>query len=636
MVGDVAEAARVDRLQRALEGTDLGLVVIDGRRRIRLTNEWLKSILKIPEELLKTNADFAEALRFCHERGDFDTPEGVPPIDPLIGQLTSEQTLSRTLTGPNSTPILFRHQHVGGEEFLLTFRDISSRHATELALQDSERRLLDFAEASADWFWEMDENYRYTWFSDNYERNFGIEARSRYKKSRFELTAEWADEDGEAKHLACLEQRLPFRNVISRPLLDDDRIVWIRASGAPFYDESGNFKGYRGVSSDITEEIAFRERARSDSERIATAMDGLRESMALFDGQDRLIFCNEAFRELNNQIADIIVSGVTFEEILRANIGKSYVRDSNDDPEAYVQRRLREFHKPESPVDLELRNGSWVRATVQILDNGERVLTVNDITGLKQAEADLRAAKEQAEQANRAKSMFLANMSHELRTPLNAISGFSEIIRQELFGPLGDPHYGEYAQDIHASGQHLLAIINDILDLARIEEGQDKLEDSEQSIAEVINACMPLVRGRATTARVQIGLEIEKDLPRVVLDLRRTKQILINLLSNSIKFTEPGGNITIAAAKSDDGGMVVTVRDSGIGMRPEDIRKALEPFGQIDSSLARRYEGTGLGLSLARQLTEAHGGRLEIDSDLGVGTTVRILLPPDRLVGYGQ
>jgi signal transduction histidine kinase len=279
-----------------------------------------------------------------------------------------------------------------------------------------------------------------------------------------------------------------------------------------------------------------------------------------------------------------------------------------------------------------LGDGSWVRINVQLLASGERVLAVSDITGLKRAEADLHAAKEQAEQASRAKSMFLANMSHELRTPLNAISGFSEIIQQELFGPLGDAHYGEYARDIHASGQHLLAIINDILDLSRIEEGQDELEESENTFAEVIQACLPLVRERAVAAKVRIELDIAADLPTVMLDLRRMKQILINLLSNAIKFTEAGGYVRVAASVEPSGDMIIAVSDSGIGMRPEDIPKALEPFGQIDSSLSRSYEGTGLGLSLARQLTEAHGGELQISSEPNIGTTVQIILPSYRVI----
>jgi signal transduction histidine kinase len=447
-----------------------------------------------------------------------------------------------------------------------------------------------------------------------------------------DLFAEWDDEDGAQQHQQYLDQRQSFRNEISRPRMANGQEIWLRASGSPFFDDAGVFRGYRGVACDVTEEIAFRQQATSDAERVAAALDGINETMALFDDQDRLIFCNQAFRELNFGIIETISPGVTFEELVRANVALGHFPDAKNQPEKFIQQRLQQFYEPDGPVDLEMGSGNWVRTTIQILANGERVLTENDITGLKRAEADLRAAKEQAEQANRAKSMFLANMSHELRTPLNAISGFSEIIEKELFGTLGDHRYAEYAQDIHASGQHLLAIINDILDLSRIEEGQDELDESEYAIGDVIEACMPLVRERAVAARIRIELDIAENLPPVMIDLRRIKQILINLLSNAIKFTESGGRVLVSASLKPAGAMEIMVKDTGIGMRAEDLPKAMEPFGQIDSSLARRYEGTGLGLSLAKQLTETHGGRLLVESEPGIGTTVRMLLPPDRLV----
>lgn len=632
MTSEAAAAKGIERLQRALDGVDQGLVLIDDECRIRTTNKLLNSYLCIPEELLERGADYTEVVRYCHERGDFAAAAEQLGIVELIAELRSHRAFGRNLNGPDARRLLFRYQPVGHDEFVLTYRDISARHSTVLSLRESERRLLDFAEAGSHWFWEMDENYCYTWFSDNFERRFGIRPGARYGKSRLDLIAEWAEKDGAAKHRQCLDRRQPFRNVIFRPKMAGDRVIWISASGSPHYDDKNEFRGYRGVSSDISEEVAFREQAKTDAERFASAMDGVNENIALFDDQDRLIFCNESYRDLNGRIRDIIKPGVTFDEILRANFEAGLVLNAIDDVEELSRLRLRQFHYPDGPVDFALRIGKWVRATVQILKNGERVLTLNDISGLKRAEADLRAAKEQAEQANHAKSMFLANMSHELRTPLNAISGFSEIISQELFGPLGDPHYSEYAQDIHASGQHLLAIINDILDLARIEEGQDTLEGSEHAIGDVIAACMPLVRERAAAGQIQIDLNIDAALPRVMLDLRRVKQVLLNLLSNSIKFTKPGGHIIVGAALGEEGDMVVAVKDTGIGMRPDDIPKALEPFGQIDSSLARRFEGTGLGLSLARQLTEAHGGRLVIDSEPNVGTTVQMILPRERFV----
>ncbi|MBL6951759.1 MAG: PAS-domain containing protein [Alphaproteobacteria bacterium] len=611
---------------------DLGLALIDDERRILWADAELGRCLALPPELLEIGRDFAEAVTFCHARGDYTATDASPSIAELIAELSIRQDLCREIAGPEGRQVQCRQLPIGEDNFLHIYRDVPNADAAAVALRESERRLHDFAEAGADWFWEMDENYNYTWFSDNFERSLGIKAGARYGQSRFDLIAEWADEDGEARHRQCLEQRKPFRNIISRPKTEDDRQFWLRASGAPFFDTEGNFRGYRGVSSDITEDIAFRERTKSDAERIATTMDGMNETMALFDDQNQLIFCNQAFRELNHQIIDIIAPGITFEELVRANADLGRFADGKDQAEAFVQQRLRQFQQPDGPVDIEFEGEIWVRSNIQLLENGERVLTVVDITGLRQAETDLRTAKDLAEQANRAKSMFLANMSHELRTPLNAISGFSEIIGQELFGPLGDPRYTEYAQDIHASGGHLLAIINDILDLSRIEEGQDELENSENAVGDILAACLPLVRERAAAAQIRIDLNIAEDLPRVIIDLRRIKQILINLLSNAIKFTELGGRITVGAAVDPDGNMEISVKDTGIGMRPEDISKAMEPFGQIDSSLARRYEGTGLGLSLAKQLTEAHGGRLLVDSQPDIGTTVRLVLPSERLV----
>ncbi len=577
--------------------------------------------------------DFAETLRFCHERGDFAGVEGCGSADELVTQSTMPRDWSLAPVWAQDRCLQLRGRPIAENRFLITYQDISTHQASAAAALDSDRRLLDFAEAGSGWFWEMDENYNYTWFSNNFSRSAGTKAESRYGRNRFDLIAEFADDNGEEIHRRTLSERKPFKDLITRPKFDDGKVLWFRTSGAPFYDQNNVFRGYRGVATDVTGEIAFRERAKTEGERIASAMDHLTETMALFDSQDRLVFCNEAFRALNRKIIDLIVPGVTFEEVIRANMQTGYFDGVvTAAPEEFIQQRLKQFHEPEGPVDMILGDGSWVRINVQLLASGERVLAVGDITGLKRAEADLHAAKEQAEQASRAKSMFLANMSHELRTPLNAISGFSEIIQQELFGPLGDAHYGEYARDIHASGQHLLAIINDILDLSRIEEGQDELEESENTFAEVIQACLPLVRERAVAAKVRIELDIAADLPTVMLDLRRMKQILINLLSNAIKFTEAGGYVRVAASVEPSGDMIIAVSDSGIGMRPEDIPKALEPFGQIDSSLSRSYEGTGLGLSLARQLTEAHGGELQISSEPNIGTTVQIILPSYRVI----
>jgi signal transduction histidine kinase len=245
---------------------------------------------------------------------------------------------------------------------------------------------------------------------------------------------------------------------------------------------------------------------------------------------------------------------------------------------------------------------------------------------------EFQLAKEEAETANRAKSEFLANMSHELRTPLNAVIGFSELMINRAFGDL-DERYAAYAGDINSSGVHLLAVINDILDISRIEAGDVELNEEAFYPIAVIESCADLIRDRAKEGEITLDLDLPEDLPPIEADQRKYKQILINLLSNAVKFTPPGGRVTVAAEITAFGGFKLHVTDTGIGMRPEDIPVALTPFRQVDNRLARTYEGTGLGLPLVKSLIELHDGTVSIESTLGAGTTVTVTLPPSRIRG---
>jgi signal transduction histidine kinase len=241
-------------------------------------------------------------------------------------------------------------------------------------------------------------------------------------------------------------------------------------------------------------------------------------------------------------------------------------------------------------------------------------------------------AKERAELANRSKSEFLANMSHELRTPLNAIIGFAELISGELKGPVGVPSYRDYASDIRDSGLHLLNIINDLLDLSKIEAGKAELHEEAVDMARIFKSCVTLVSERAGSAGITLSVGDIPNGMRVRADARMMKQILVNLLSNAIKFTKACGRVMLALRQDPDGGVAISVADTGIGIAAEDIARALAPFTQIDNALNRQFEGTGLGLPLTKSLVELHSGTLTIDSTPGAGTTVTVHLPARRVI----
>jgi signal transduction histidine kinase len=249
----------------------------------------------------------------------------------------------------------------------------------------------------------------------------------------------------------------------------------------------------------------------------------------------------------------------------------------------------------------------------------------------KKAEIMLLDALEQANVANRAKSEFLAAMSHELRTPLNAIIGFAEMMHQQLLGPLGDVRYVEYADAVHNSGQHLLEIINDVLDLAKIEAGKAEVLDEQVDAGQVVTAALRMIHDRAESGGVSIGSSIDPRIRGLIVDRRKLLQILVNLLSNAVKFTPSGGRVWVNGKLEDDGSLALDVSDTGIGMAESDIPRALSPFGQIDSALSRKFDGTGLGLPLTKRLVDLHGGTLDIVSAVGVGTTVTVRLPPERV-----
>ena len=305
-------------------------------------------------------------------------------------------------------------------------------------------------------------------------------------------------------------------------------------------------------------------------------------------------------------------------------------------PDEVIQRLRRGEIKgrTQSGTQFPLEGESYELADT-LGDGSEGALTImmmTDATERRRQERALRHAKESAEAANRAKTQFLANMSHELRTPLNAIIGFSEVISNKLFGELNQ-RYTDYAGDIVASGRHLLGLINDILDLSKIDLGQATLSEGEVDLTRCVHSCQRLMFERAERGGVHVQVVLPSSLPLLWADETKVKQIVLNLLSNAVKFTERGGRVTIGATVTTDGGLSLSVIDTGIGMRSEDIPKAMTPFGQLESTFERRFEGTGLGLPLVQRLVELHGAEFRLESHPGKGTKAEVRFPRGRVIG---
>jgi len=392
-----------------------------------------------------------------------------------------------------------------------------------------------------------------------------------------------------------------------------------------------------------------------DWEGLPAALGSLSDITARKRAEQALRRSEQLFVTVFNASPDMI-SLTTLEDGRYIDVNDSFLRLCGRRRQEVIGRTAREIDFWSEPgfrermVDMLRRDGvvrdleTAVRASsggvrnfsfsIELIRHEDRDLLLGigrDITERRQHEAELRRSKEDAELANRAKSDFLANMSHELRTPLNAILGFSEVIRDQLFGPTGNPRYAAYARDIHGSGQHLLQIINDLLDISKLEAGKVDLHEAEVSLSPVLESCLRLVRDRANDGGVALRPELPAHFPAIRADERMLKQILINLLSNAVKFTPAGGTVRIGARLTEAGAIAIDVTDTGIGMSPREIEIALTPFGQVDGTLTRKHQGTGLGLPLAKSLIQLHGGELTIGSVKGQGTVVTVTLPPERL-----
>lgn len=431
--------------------------------------------------------------------------------------------------------------------------------------------------------------------------------------------------------------------------------VWLRAR-AEVQSEPGIAEPHLiGICMDVTEQKQLAEQSRTADLRLRDAIETISEAFVLWDTENRLVMCNSNYQTLHSLPNSAIKAGTPYAQVMSAarqtvvSASPTIGSDASD---------------PSSSYEAQLADGRWLQISERRTKDGGFVSVGTDITALKRHEeklmeserrlmatvADLRQSRQKlevqaqqlvelaekysqektkAEEANQAKSEFLANISHELRTPLNAIIGFSEIMDQGMFGPLGSDKYQEYCTDIHDSGRYLLNVINDILDMSKIEAGRMELKRETVDLCAIVTDVTRIISAAAAEKAISVTCETEEALT-LSADRRAMKQVLLNLLANAVKFTPDGGSVTLAATRAGPGGqdgVTIAISDTGIGIKDSDIARLAKPFVQVENQFTKTHKGSGLGLAIAQSLVKLHGGTMEIRSAVGKGTTVTVTMP---------
>jgi len=678
------------RLRGAIESMNEGLTLYDADGKLVLTNRRTHEIYPDLGDALMPGSSYETFLRRGVERGLFSTDGR--PVDAWLTdfmKLPADQRQELETDLADGRWLLISRQRTADGGSVQVRTDITRLKQQENALRENEERLRvaearlrDAVESIGEGITLFDAEDRLVLSNAAHRRWYGKGADLFVPGTRFEdiIRAGIAlghHPDAVGREEEWIAQRLERHRNPGEPFeqpLGEGR--WERVSERRTSDG-----GTVGVWSDISrlkvhEEIlraneerlrAAEGRARAAEQRLLDAIEQLDEAFVLFDADDKLVLCNERFREMCNESVHPVVPGISFETIVRDRAEGGFIADAEGRIEDWIAERMQQHRNPTSSFELQEADGRWLLIADRRTADGGYVGIRTDITRLKlQGQAlkvnedrlrgmlseledshaklerqsfmltrlaDEAAARgQQAQAANLAKSQFLANISHELRTPLNAILGFSEMMKDEILGPLGSAQYRGYAADIHDSGALLLSVINDLLDLSKIEAGKYELHEEDCDSGAILRGAMRLVAERADAAGIGLREEVAAELPRLHADRRLVKQILLNLLSNAIKFTPTGGRITVSAELDETGGLQLTVADTGIGIPLDQMERVLQPFAQVENIMTRSHSGTGLGLPLCKALADLHGARLLLTSELGVGTTVTVAFPRERTV----
>ncbi|MBL8834809.1 MAG: PAS-domain containing protein [Alphaproteobacteria bacterium] len=630
---DVTDLMRAEsRVIDAIEAMQAGFILWDAHDRLVMCNS---AISRVDSDDFVVGRSFADVMRRRVAGGKVASARGREEAylaDVLASHRAADgRPVETELASGGWVEIIERRTRDGGVVSIR--RDITEIKRREAELLRAESRLTDAIESIQDGFILWDQDERMIVANSAVTRidpaaagllvpgiTFEDFLRARLKRGPITQSAP----DEEAYVRKSLEEFRSSRSGSKVVQQADGR--WVRVSKS--LTREG---GIVSLRQDITAEKQREAELLRAESRLTDAIEALTDSFVLWDAEDRLVMWNSASERIEPESGRNLKVGMRYEEYMRARIGEGRFLDAIGREEQYLAERLAQRRAGTGQAILQrLSSGMWLRLSEHRTRDGGVVVIRSDVTETKMREAELLRAKNQAEAANVAKSQFLATMSHELRTPLNAIIGFSDMLISQVYGPLGSPRYAGYAQDIHASGQHLLALITDILDMSRIEAGRYEFRPETVALADLVEESLRMVRGRAEEHGIHLSPVIEPGISTLWADRRALKQILLNLLSNAVKFTRDGGRVTLSAMTNPDGGIAIAVADSGVGIDPARLARIFEPFQHVNASVARGAEGTGLGLSICKRLADLHGAAISIASTVGRGTTVTVNFPPSR------
>jgi PAS domain S-box-containing protein len=500
-------------------------------------------------------------------------------------------------------------------------RDITAQVEAEQALRQSEQRFKELYEAASDYFWEMDRELRITYLSPNFTAIFGVPLEDFVGKRLLETPGLSMEPEVVRQFGPLLAAHKPFRDATLKRSYPGGRRFIVKISGVPIFAEDGTFRGYRGVGRDITQQQRADEAATLAQGRLEDAVSHVRQPFVLYDAEDCVLAHNQAFADLHSEAGAgaLVYKGIPFRKLAELRLRAGFYAEGPEEERIGLETLLAR-HAEDGEHVYHLHDDRWMLVDHRRLPGGGSLDLWTDITAIRRAR--------HAEAANRAKSEFLARMSHELRTPLNAVIGYSEMLLEDAEAAGEAPQEIADLRRINSAGRHLLALVNDVLDLSKIEAGKMELAaadfDLDDFIDDVAATCRPLILANGN----ELALERDAKPGMVRGDVTKLRQIVLNLLSNAAKFTKQGC-VTLAVSREDEW-VHIAVRDTGIGISRENLPRLFQNFSQIES-VDGRYGGTGLGLALSRRLCRLMGGDIAVESEPGHGSCFTVRVPLARV-----